>query len=272
LIVATKVLQQGFESEKVEFRDGAVNVLRGGGGPPLLLLHGFKGAGQWLPFHTQLAQHFEVYAPDHPGFGETDDLPSVEAMEDLVYHNLDLMDRLGLEHAYLVGASLGGWLAAELATHSPHRFHKLVILSPLGHRIPGHPIADFFGMDSDEQTAALFYDSDVAEAVFPEESDIDAILRSYRDLSGFARFAWAPFMGNPKLERRLHRITVPTLVQWAEEDRIVPRSHAEKYAQLIPAARLETIPQCGHALYLEQPEGIAQSIISFLGGSEEPTK
>jgi pimeloyl-ACP methyl ester carboxylesterase len=218
----------------------------------------------WLPVHDLLSRDVEVFAPDHPGFGGSDDLPAVEAIDDLVYHYLALMDRLGLERPFVVGVSFGAWIAAELAVHSPDRISKLALLSPIGLRIPGHPIADLFAMPHAELATAMFHDPSIAAAVFPTEPDLDFILQSYRDLAGFARFAWQPFMANPKLERRLHRVTAPTLVVWPDEDRVVPRAHAERYVQLIPGAQLEVIADCGHASVVERPDAVTDLLKSFL--------
>src|SRR5262245_64699495 len=107
--------------EFLEMPGGRVHVLRGGVGEPLLFLHAAGGAGRWLEFHELLAQRFEVIAPDAPGFGGSDEFPDVESMDDLVYHYLDVLDQLGLDRPDVVGGSFGGWLAAELAVHSPHR-------------------------------------------------------------------------------------------------------------------------------------------------------
>src|SRR6516225_12048897 len=105
-------------------------MFRAGEGEPLLFLHAAGGAGTWLDFHRLLAGGgFAVIAPDHPGFGKSDDFPEVEAMDDLVYHYLDLLDVLGLGRAHVVGASFGGWIAAELAVAAPHRVGSLALLS-----------------------------------------------------------------------------------------------------------------------------------------------
>lgn len=253
--------------ERIEFGDGAVHVLRGGLGPPLFFLQAAGGVGFWHAGFDRLARTFDVIVPTYPGFGDSDELPSVEAMDDLVYHVLDLLDRLGVDRPHVVGASFGGWVAAEVAVHSPERVGDLVLLSPVGLRIPGSPIADLFAMSPEQRVRALFHDPAIAAGLFPAEPDLDFILRAYRDLGGLARFGWQPYMADPKLERRLGRITARTLVAWADDDRVVPRLHAERYAEAIPNARLETIAACGHALYFEQPERIAGLITSFL--SEE---
>jgi pimeloyl-ACP methyl ester carboxylesterase len=254
--------------EYLEFAGGRVHVLRGGSGAPLLFLHAAGGAGQWLEFHELLARRFEVIAPDHPGFGGSDELADVADMDDLAYHYLDLMARLGLDRPHVVGASLGGWLAAELAVLAPREIGSLTLLSPVGLRLPDHPVLDLFMLRPQERVAALFRDPARARALLPADPDIDTVLADYRDMTALARFAWTPFMSNPKLERRLHRIAAPTRVIWPEEDRLVPIEHGRRYAELIPGAELAVVKECGHAMYFERPAEFADLVADFVAGVE----
>jgi pimeloyl-ACP methyl ester carboxylesterase len=247
------------DTEMLPVGGGEIQLHRGGEGPPLLFLHA-AGGGGWFPLHEHLSRRFEVWAPDHPGFSASDVLEDVEGVDDLVYHYLDLLDRFELEAPVVFGHSLGGWVAAELAVHSPERVSRLVLASPVGLRIPDQMPADLFLMTPEELVEALCVDP--AAAPFPEEPTVDDILQVYKDMSAFARYAWAPFVNNPKLERRLHRITAPTLVIWPDGDRTVPRIHAERYAERIPDARLEIVPGCGHAFF-ERPDALAERIIAF---------
>ena len=248
---------------RLEVSGGTIGYLSAGEGPPLLFLHGGGGAGQWHEAFTIWSREHRVICPEHPGFATSDELPEIEGVDDLVYHYLEVMDLLGLERPAIVGASFGGWLAAELAVHSPERVGALALLSPVGLRLAEHPITDVFFLKPAEIPLALF--ADPARMPMPDgPPDVDALLAIYRDQTALARFTWAPFMANPKLERRLPRITAPTLVLWPEQDRIVPREHAERYAERIPGAVLRTIPDCGHALYFEKPEEVAQAVGAFL--------
>jgi pimeloyl-ACP methyl ester carboxylesterase len=253
----------------LDFPGGRVHLRRGGAGAPLLFLHAAGGAGQWLEFHELLAQRFEVIAPDHPGFGGSDEFAEVEAMDDLVYHYLDVIERLGLDRPHVVGASFGGWLAAELAVHSPHAIGSLVLLSPVGLRLPEHPVADLFLMTPEQVVGALFLNPAKASAAFPPDPDVDAILAIYRDMTALARFSWTPFMNNPKLERRLHRITAPTRVVWPAHDRLVPIAHGHRYAELIPNADFAVVEDCGHAMYFERPAEFAEITANFLATDAE---
>jgi pimeloyl-ACP methyl ester carboxylesterase len=207
-----------------------------------------------------------VVAPDGPGFGGSDAIEVIEGIDDLVYFTLDLLDLLGLERPNVVGASFGGWLAAELAVHSPHRVKKLVLVDAIGLDLPDHPYADLFAMTRDETIAALFHNPAVGEKVLPPDPDIDMLVQDYKDKTAFAKVAWSPFMCDPKLERRLRRIKAPTLVLWGAEDKVAPVGHGERYAELIPGARLTVLPDCGHAALVEQTEPAVAAIVEFLEG------
>jgi pimeloyl-ACP methyl ester carboxylesterase len=183
-------------------------------------------------------------------------------MDDLVYHYLDVLEALGLDRPHVVGASFGGWVAAELAVAAPHRIGSLVLLSPAGLRLPDHPVADLFLMSPGQLLAALYQDPSIAEV--PAQPDLDFVLAQYRDLTALARFSWTPFLSNPKLERRLHRITARTLVVAPSQDRLIPVAHARRYAELIPGARLCEVADCGHAMYFERPEEFAEITSAFL--------
>ena len=255
--------------EYVDVSGGRVHLLRKGAGEPLLFLHAAGGAGQWNEFLDLLAERFEVYAPDHPGFGGSDELPQVEAMDDLVYHYLDVIEQLGLDCPHVVGGSFGGWVAAEIAVLAPYEIGSLTLLGAAGLRLPDHPIADLFLMTPHQLADVLFHDPAKAAAMVPAEPDVDVILAAYRDLTGLARFTWSPFMCNPKLDRRLRRIVAPTLVVWASDDRLIPVAHGHQYTDLIPNARFALVGDCGHAMYFERPAEFAHIIAAFLAKDTE---
>jgi pimeloyl-ACP methyl ester carboxylesterase len=248
----------------LETREGAVHLLRGGTGEPVLYLHGIGAApGSWNAVHDGLSGHFDVIAPDHPGFGYSDVMDDLDHVDDLVYHYLDLLDRLGLErNVHLVGVSFGGWLAAELAVHSPQRFGSLVLAAPVGLRIPGHLATDIFLMTAKERARALFHDP----ANIPQDDPADAVtaFQTYKDLTGLARFGWVPFLSDPKLERRLYRVTARTLVVAAEHDAVVPQAVTGRYAEAISGADLKVLPGTGHALDAEVPGAFTSAVIEFL--------
>ncbi|HLH58009.1 MAG TPA: alpha/beta fold hydrolase [Streptosporangiaceae bacterium] len=250
--------------EHLQLDGGRVHFFRAGKGEPLLFLHAAGGAGTWLEFHRLLARQFDVIAPDHPGFGGSGEFADVEAIDDLVYHYLDVMDGLGLDRPHVAGASFGGWIAAELAVAAPHRVASVVLMSPAGLRLPGHPVADLFLMTPEQLVTALYHEPAAAGRGAPAEPDLDFVLAQYRDLTALARFGWTPFLSNPKLERRLHRVTAPTLVIAPADDRLIPLAHARRYAERIPGARYAEIGDCGHAMHFERPAEFADVTAGFL--------
>jgi pimeloyl-ACP methyl ester carboxylesterase len=187
-----------------------------------------------------------------------------------VYHYLDVLDGLGLDRPHVVGASFGGWIAAEVAVHSPHLIGSLTLLSAAGLRLPDHPVADVFLMPPAKLAAALFHDPLLvptpASAPPPPGAapDLDAIIAAYREATSLARFSWAPYLSDPKLERRLGRITAPTLVVAPSDDRLIPVAHARRYAALIGGADYAEVAECGHAMHVERPAEFAALVASFL--------
>jgi pimeloyl-ACP methyl ester carboxylesterase len=249
----------------LELPGGRVHLSRSGAGEPLLFLHA-AGGPAWLEFHDRLAAAgFDVIAPAHPGYGKSDDFPELTAIDDLVYHYLDVLDALRLDRPHLVGASFGGWIAAELAVHSPHRIGSLTLLSAAGLQLPEAPIPDLFLMSPPKLVAALFHTLPPPPPPPPPGTppDIDAILAATRDFTAFARFSWAPYLHDPKLERRLRRVSVPTLVAAPNDDRVIAVAHARRYAERIPGAEFATVEECGHAMYIEKPAEFAELVISF---------
>jgi pimeloyl-ACP methyl ester carboxylesterase len=255
----------GVKESTLRVGDVALSVLEGGTGQPLLVLHAAGGAGLWLPYHELLAQRYRVIAPDSPSFGRSAESEVVDGVDDLAFLYADLLEQLELDDLIVVGSSFGGWVAAELAVLASSEFiSKLVLIDPIGLRIPDAPIGDLFAMNPAQKMAALFHDPAVAAAMFPAQPDVEVIMAFYRDEMAFARYAWSPFCCNPKLVRRLHRISAPTLVLWGEHDRLVPRQHGERYAERIPNARLEIIAGSGHAVMMEKPKEAIDAIERFL--------
>jgi pimeloyl-ACP methyl ester carboxylesterase len=259
--------------EFLELPEGRVHLLRGGTGEPVLFLHAAGGAGEWHPFHEMLAARgFEVIAPDHPGFGKSDEFPAADRIDDLVFHYLDLLDALGLDRPHVVGGSFGGWIAAELAVYAPHRTGSLTLLSAAGLRLPEHPVTDLFLLSPAQLPAVLFHGAARHRPPPPVPApdgpaDLDAIIAAYREATALARFAWVPFFNDPKLERRLRRITAPTLVAAPSDDRVIPVAHAKRYAERIPGAVYTEVPDCGHAMYFERPGEFAQLVAAFLNAN-----
>lgn len=248
-------------------RGRRVQLFEGGAGQPLLYLHG-AGAYRWMPVHDLLARRRRVLLPVHPGFGASEGLEAIETMEDLVFHTVDVLDALALDRADVVGLSLGGWLAAELAVRHPGRVNRLVLVDAVGVRVPGVPMGDVFMASPPKARALLFHDptSPVATALLPDAPPPEHLGEVLRGREAAARLLWNPAHQYRRLTSRLWRVQAPTLVVWGANDRLIPLAYGEAWTGGIAGARLVTIERCGHLPPLEQPERLAEVVLGFLTG------
>jgi pimeloyl-ACP methyl ester carboxylesterase len=240
-----------------------VAVRRKGSGRPLLFLHGAGFTGQWLRFHEALAQGADVIAPEHVGFGDTPLQDWLDGFDDLVLHYDDVRTTLGLDEPFdLVGYSLGGWIAAAYATFYPEKLRTLTLITPAGFPLAGGSVVDLFHMYPEELFGTLFNDMTNVAEVAPDPTDIDAAVKGYEEASTTARLVWER-RDDPKMPRRLRRVTTPSLVVGAEHDRLVPDEAADAYAAALPNSELVRIPGTGHALVVEQPAAVAKAVLDF---------
>jgi len=242
----------------------AVQLFTGGQGPALLYLHG-AGTSWWMPVHDLLGARHRVYAPVHPGFGTSEGLEEIESMEDLVFHVVDVLDALGLERVDMVGLSLGGWLAAELALRHPGRVNRLVLVDAAGTRVPGVVREDLFMASPAKARQLLFADptSALAAELVPDVPAPERLEATLRGREAAARLLWNPHVQYRKLTSRLGRIKAPTLVVWGAEDRFAAPLYGRIFAEKIRGTRLETISDAGHLIGLERPEPYAQAVVRW---------
>lgn len=236
--------------------------------PPLLYLHGTNLGNLWLDYHNALAQHFHIFAPDTPGFGLTVRPDWMRDMSDYILYFRDLLDTLGLDKPNIVGHSLGGWMAAELAVWYPERVSKLVLSNAAGIRVKGSPIADLFAMNIQEVLAACFDDPMAAMPLMPAEFNTDYMIAQYLERMTLATLAWNPNY-DPKLERRLARVKCPTLVIWGENDRLIPQVYGDTLHKIIADSRLVKLAGTGHMPMFEKHEEWTNEIADFLLLNEE---
>ena len=258
-------------SRSVSVRNGqfAADVLEAGSGAPLVYLHGIAGLRDDDPFVAALAKAgHRVIAPRHPGFGGSTGDDEIVDQSDLLYYYLDLLDALDLRGVPLVGHSLGGMFAAELAALQPERYTKVALIAPFGLWDPENPVLDYFVASPAEQAAALFNDpqSDAAKSVLPEpqnEGDIAALLERVKAQRVAAKYLWP--IPNRGLAKRLHRLRIPVQIIWGEGDGIIPPSYASSFQQRLPQATVTTVPNAAHMVTVEQPEQVVKAIEDFLG-------
>lgn len=254
------------DPSRVQVGDLEVAYRRHGTGEPVVFLHGAGSTRMWLPFYERLSQSVDLIAPEHPGFGDTEFPDWLDGFDDVVLHYRDFFDALALDRLHLVGFSLGGWIAAELAIFYPERLKSLTLITPAGLHVPEAPMADLFAMPPEQIPALLFNDDVAAYTDFlPDPHSLDDIVHAYGEMGTFARLTWSPRF-DPKFERRLPKIRVPTLVVGAEDDRIIPNAHADRWAKIVPDARLERIPGTGHGLIMQEPDRTAEVILGFIEG------
>jgi pimeloyl-ACP methyl ester carboxylesterase len=255
-----------YREERLDVRGWQVRLLRGGEGPPLLYLHDtFTAAADlWLALHDCLASQYEVLVPVHPGCAGSDGT-DIDSMEDMVFHYLDVCEVAGLDRPVLIGASLGGWVAAEIAVRHAGMLRGLILIDALGLRLPGVTTADILRLDPAQARQHLFADADagLARHIVPDRPAQEQLPHLLQARHTLARFAWQ-FPDNPKLARYLYRVRVPTLIIWGEQDGLVPGAHGNAYRQGIPDATLHLVPQSGHLPHVEQPEVCTRLVIEFL--------
>ncbi len=242
-------------------------IMRGGRGAPLLFLHGGGGASVWVPFMEKLAEKFEVIVPEHPGFGGSDSPEWLDNIGDVAYFYLDLIEQLGLKGIHLVGTSLGGWIACEIAVRDDSALASITLVDPVGIRVKGVRKADIFLLSPEESIQHLFHGKALVEGALarvPSEAEMDIAARNRLTM---AKLSWEPRLFNPHLYKWMHRIKTPTLVVWGENDRIVPKEYGPAFVDLIPGSKLEMIPECGHVPHVEKPNELAAKIIAFAGAS-----
>ncbi len=233
-----------------------------GQGRPLLFVHSELGIAADAPVLDHLARDFKVIAPSLPGYGRTEMPRWYSTVDDLAYFTLDLADQLDLRDAVLVGSSFGGWVAAEVATKSVERFSHVVLADPAGIKTGDREhrdMIDIFGTPQKELEALCYHDPGIAKFDLGTASEEQIYIR-LRNRESTVLFGWSPYMYNPKLANRLHRIRRPTLVLWGSADRLASPDYGRSFASRIPGATFEMFEQAGRFGYLEQPAAFASRV------------
>jgi pimeloyl-ACP methyl ester carboxylesterase len=252
-----------FEQHDLRVRDTRITLRRGGSGPQLLYLHGANGAPSVRPFMELLAQSYDVLVPEHPGFGGSDEPDWLDNIHDLAYFYLDVIDQLGLRDVHLVGSSIGGWLALEMAVRHLTPFRRLTVVGPAGIYVPGLKRGDVFLWSPEEKVRNLFYDQAIAERMLAQPVTPAQVEMEVKNQYTVARLAWEPRLFDPHLAKWLHRIKVPTQIIWGDHDRILPPEYAVQFQKLIPGSRVDIVSQCGHLPHTEKPEEFARLVKEF---------
>ncbi len=234
-----------------------------GSGRPILLLHGGAGpisVAAWAELFAR-THPVRVITPTHPGFGGTPRPDGLSSVRTLAGVYGAFLDQLGLEGVTVIGNSVGGWIAAELALASPGRLSSLIIVDAAGIDVPGHPVADAFSLPFEEISRLSYHNPErfrVDLAKFPPAQR--AIMAS-----NFATLkAYANPMTDPTLIQRLSKVAIPTLVAWGDSDRIVDVTYGRAYAEAIPGSTFHLMRETGHLPQIETPDQLSELVWKFM--------
>jgi pimeloyl-ACP methyl ester carboxylesterase len=259
---------QEWTRETVRVGGNDITCVKGGSGKPLLVLHEEIGHPGWLRWHSELARSRTVLIPLHPGFGTSPSVPWVVNIGNLARFYSRMIQDTGFGPVDVIGFSLGGWIAAEMAINNAAQFRRLILVAPVGIKPPEGDIMDMFLVTAQAYVEASVYDRartpEVATlyggATTPEQFEAWEDTRAET-----ARLAWQPYLYNPHLGPMLEGIKgLPTLVIWGKEDRIVPVSAADVYHKAIAGSTLLVFEGCGHRPEIERAEEFIARVQSFL--------
>ncbi|HYD46582.1 MAG TPA: alpha/beta fold hydrolase [Phenylobacterium sp.] len=242
-----------------------VRYIEGGQGEPLVFLHGAGGVTVDDPFLKALAENHHVYAPLLPGYGDSEEAPELRDMLDITLHTWDVVDALGLKDPILVGHSMGGMIAAEMAAVQPNDVTRLALIAPAGLWMDDHPIADLFATMPYEMPQLLFHDAAAGAAILTAGRNVEDpnflqtyLVQNARQLGMAGRILFPiPERG---LAGRLHRIKARTVIVWGDSDRLIPPVYAHPFRKAIKGAELVSIPEAGHMVILEKTAAVAEAV------------
>ena len=244
-----------YSESTIQVGGTAVSLLRGGSGPTVLVLHEELGHPGWLSWHNDLARDYSLVVPVHPGFGPLPRADWITGVRDLAGFYSRMLREMGKDPVHVIGFSLGGWIAAEMAAADADQFRTMTLVAPGGVRPPEGEILDLFIV-----TARAYLDASVHDAsatpefatLYGGEETTDQFEAWEDARAESARLAWKPYMHNPSLPHLLEGVQgLPTLIVWGRDDRIIPLSSGEAYNQAITGSELVVLDNCGHRPEIE---------------------
>ena len=239
-------------------------IATAGSGPTLLVLQGANHVEGWLPLYDSLARDFTVILPTHPGYTGTGPAPWLDHVSDLTNYYLDFLETKDLTGVHVLGLSLGGWIAADLAVRDSSRLASLTLVAAPGIYLPGYEPLDIFLRSDSQFLDDLFYSPEIAagaKLTALDPAHEDALLNNKVTT---AKLTWSPRLYDPDLRKWLHRIKLPTRIVWGEQDAILPSAYAAEWARLVQGARVSLIPDCGHAPQIETPTELESIVRNFI--------
>ncbi|NQV54561.1 MAG: alpha/beta hydrolase [Rhodospirillales bacterium] len=250
---------------KIQGADIEVEIL--GRGKPLVLLHSegdYEAASKVV---QHLSMKHKIYMPRMPGFGKSTLPDWARSIDDISYMYLDLLDHYRLEKVPVLGFSVGGWIAAEMATKSCARIGGLGLVGALGVKFGGaydRDIEDIYYHTREKVAAVRFHNLALdprADLSGLSERQAIAIARQQEHI---AKLCWDPYFHNPALKYRLSRISVPTLVVWGAKDQLTKPKYGRAYAKRIKGAKFAAIANAGHYPHIEQPDEFLRQLKLFV--------
>ncbi len=257
-----------YTEEFVEAAGALVQLRKGGAGPPLLVLHSELGVPGWLQAYDGLARHFTVYMPSLPGFGRSSRPEFIASVRDLAAWVTWFARDLRLPQPLnVIGFSMGGWIAAEIATVNSTIFKRMVLVGAAGLKPDEGEIWDYFVHSGKEAFEQAFYDPARSPEYAryygkdwtPEEAEQVEINREMA-----ARLLWKPYMRSHTLLGLLPGIQTPTLLVWGHEDKIVPLNACQLYQTAIRGATATVLGNCGHMPEMEKSTEFVEAVLEFL--------
>ena len=259
-------------SETMEVDGVQLGVRRQGEGNALVILYGDQIDTQVPPFDDAMAGRFRAVVPSLPGVNRSELPDWIDTMEDLAFLGLDLLEGLDAGPVDVIGHGFGGWVAAEMAVRSQQHIRRLALIDSVGIKVSAptvRDVQDVYVYTVAEVAELAWHDPAAAKVLrWPGMEGVEGeeLLTLLRNRQSVLKFAWRPFMYNPKLLRRLGRVRVPAHLFWGESDRVVTPDYGRALQQAIPGAGFTAIPGAGHYPQWEQPKALAQAVMKFLEG------
>jgi pimeloyl-ACP methyl ester carboxylesterase len=253
------------EVRKIPTARTDVHVLEGGKGPDLVFLHSAGGLKPDDPFLLRLAERYHVRAPLLPGYGDSPESGDIRDMLDVTLLTFEVIEALGVSKPLLVGHSLGGMIAAEMAAVCPNEVDRLCLIAPAGLWLDAYPAPDIFSMLPKDFPPTLFHDAELGASLITENVDIKDpkflipfLVTNARQLGMAGKLLFPiPERG---LKDRIHRVKARTVLVWGDSDRVFPAPYAQAWKAAIRGAELVSVPDAGHMSTLEQPDAVLAAI------------
>jgi pimeloyl-ACP methyl ester carboxylesterase len=257
-------------TKEIKLLDTTVEYYVGGTGPTsLVFLHGAGGNSGWQSYHDQLAQLYTVYVPSQAGFNGTERPDWVYTITDMAHFNLQLISALNLQDYILMGSSMGGWIASEMASMDDSKLKSLILIDAAGIRPETGEIAEIFMCSAQTRLKQRFYDPKQVENYENYTRDLtpEEIFTEHSNREMASRLCWKPYLHNWSLPFYLKKISIPTLIIWGDNDAIIPVECGTLFQKSIAGSKLEIIKNCGHSPAIEKPVEFMTAVNNFLANS-----